>query len=404
MNVLDICSGIGGFALAARKLDWPIIGFSEINPYSSKVLEQQFGNDNFHDAYDLGVSEANTSYAHLLDKDLVPCEELGHSTATYEDFMEGVLPTPDLVCAGSPCSDVTPASLTSSEGIRGKKSSTIEPIMDFLEDFESPYFVLENSSNIKNRGLCEIVKRLSEMNYCCEWETVSAAHFGFNHYRHRIYLVAYKKELACDMRIFDAVAAMACHAPDLHFPVCEQWTDEVLKKTYVSDPKSIKNRQARIDGLGNAVIPLIAYSVFRAIDMHKKYQNRNHLIERFNTGFTPIDSLPTTITSKGFTFSVLPARGVSIDGKVKELEHCPILNPSNRTYPNMTSTLLAVDRKNNFTTRSRLNRPGGLGGLVGSLMKMGLTEGALCPTFAEAYMGFPLNHTLLDINNKEITR
>lgn len=341
MDVLDLCSGIGGFALAARKLGWPIIGFSEINPYSSKVLEQQFGNDNFHDVYDLGVSEANTSYAHLLDQDLVPCEELGHSTATYQDFMEGVLPFPDLVYAGSPCQDVSPASLTNPEGIKGDKSNTIEPIMDFIETFEPSYFVLENSSNMKSRGLCEIIKRLGNMDYCCEWETVSAAHFGFNHYRHRIYLVAYKKELASDMRIFDAVAAMACHSPDLHFPVAEQWPEDVLETTYVSDPKSIKNRQARIDGLGNAVIPVIAYAVFRAIEMHRQHQPRNAQIERFNTGFVPIDSLPTTTTSKGFTFSVLPARGESIDGVNSQILSTPYFDKN-------TKLSILIDREDIF--------------------------------------------------------
>lgn len=42
MTHLDLCSGIGGFALAARWMGWRTIGFSEIDPFASKVLAKNF--------------------------------------------------------------------------------------------------------------------------------------------------------------------------------------------------------------------------------------------------------------------------------------------------------------------------------------------------------------------------
>jgi DNA-cytosine methyltransferase len=39
---LDLCSGIGGFALAARWMGWRTIGFAEIDPFASKVLAKNF--------------------------------------------------------------------------------------------------------------------------------------------------------------------------------------------------------------------------------------------------------------------------------------------------------------------------------------------------------------------------
>ena len=42
MNHLDLCSGIGGFALAARWMGWQTIGFAEIDEFASKVLAKHW--------------------------------------------------------------------------------------------------------------------------------------------------------------------------------------------------------------------------------------------------------------------------------------------------------------------------------------------------------------------------
>ena len=42
MKHLDLCSGIGGFALAARWMGWETVGFAEIDLFASKVLEKHW--------------------------------------------------------------------------------------------------------------------------------------------------------------------------------------------------------------------------------------------------------------------------------------------------------------------------------------------------------------------------
>ena len=42
MRHLDLCSGIGGFALAARWMGWRTVGFAEIDPFASRVLAKNF--------------------------------------------------------------------------------------------------------------------------------------------------------------------------------------------------------------------------------------------------------------------------------------------------------------------------------------------------------------------------
>lgn len=42
MRHLDLFSGIGGFALAARNMDWPTIGFCEIDEFCVGILRRRF--------------------------------------------------------------------------------------------------------------------------------------------------------------------------------------------------------------------------------------------------------------------------------------------------------------------------------------------------------------------------
>lgn len=42
MRTLDLFSGIGGFALAARWMGWDTAAFIEINPFCQKVLAKNF--------------------------------------------------------------------------------------------------------------------------------------------------------------------------------------------------------------------------------------------------------------------------------------------------------------------------------------------------------------------------
>ena len=48
MNHLDLCSGVGGFALAARWAGIETIAFCEIDPFCQKVLAKNFPNAPIH--------------------------------------------------------------------------------------------------------------------------------------------------------------------------------------------------------------------------------------------------------------------------------------------------------------------------------------------------------------------
>ncbi len=49
MKHLDLFSGIGGFALAARWIGWQTVAFCEIEPYCRKILAKNFPGVPIHD-------------------------------------------------------------------------------------------------------------------------------------------------------------------------------------------------------------------------------------------------------------------------------------------------------------------------------------------------------------------
>lgn len=91
----------------------------------------------------------------------------------------------------------------------------------------------------------------------------------------------------------------------------------------------------------------------------------------------------------------MPSRGIMIGGNIYTGEPDRNLNPTKTTFPNLLSTCIAKDGNNNFTSGSRMSRPGKLGGLIGDLQRLGATEGGLNPVFAECMLGYPENHTRL---------
>lgn len=66
MNVLDLCSGIGGFSLAAKWAGFTTIGFCEIDPFCQKVLAKNFPNVPIHSDIKELTAKAISEPVHIL--------------------------------------------------------------------------------------------------------------------------------------------------------------------------------------------------------------------------------------------------------------------------------------------------------------------------------------------------
>ncbi len=400
----DCFAGIGGFDKAAKKNGKiKTIFASEIDPFNCKLLAQNLDLENAGDVLNVAIAESLHPYNDGTDN--VYCEKTGFSALCLEDFFEGVLPFPDILTGGFPCQNVTDANLGDYAGINGEKSSLVTEQLRIIESLGVPIVIFENAEALNRRGLASILRELNRMGYIGEWETISATAFNYPHYRHRLYLVAYlpHTQLAKKgIRVFDHVRQVALHNLDKPFKLpllCED-PEYIIKHAVAKDTRAIKLRTKRINGLGNAIIPDIACAIFNSITAHElqsynefDFSAENHRSVRFEFEepiFISVDEMPID------KHVVIPQRGVLSEGVIYSRQNrCELLNPTKTAYKGLFSTLIRKDGNNNFTSNSRLRRPGKLGGLVAEIQSLGVCEGGLHPEFCEMFMGYEKGYTQL---------
>jgi DNA (cytosine-5)-methyltransferase 1 len=409
---LDCFTGIGGFHLAAERNGMETICAMEIDPYNRKLIDRNLDLDNCGDIRLAVIRREDHPHTQLCwDEDIVPVEEFGETSLCIEDFEEGIVPYPDIGSGGFPCQDVSPANMTGCMvGIDGDKSGLVKEQLRIYEELMPPFAIFENSRNLNSRGLDYILAELNRLGYIVEYETISAVAFGFPHYRHRLYIVAYlpfTQIAQLGIRIFDEVREIAKETKGFNLPLLHEDPEGVKAAGTVENPKSIPLRTKRINGLGNAVIPAIPEAIFKVITKYEKETyHENYSINRWGKHEygKPITDVPKMLQlenggwyglerdlfdTEPAQVTKLPSRGFMANGVLySDGKPDPVLNVSTSTYTGLYFTLGRKDGNNNGNP-SRADRPGGLGGLNGQLC------GALNPGWCEVFMGYPINHTKL---------
>lgn len=405
LKLLDLFTGLAGFSLAADKTGMiETIMCAETDSYNAKLIDRNLGLDNAGDVSYFGISEDyhpqnprfNAKYENT------PAVEItGFSTVTAQDFYEGILDYPDIISGGFPCQNVSSAHLHCTEGIDGSKSKLVQDQLNIIEDLEPKYVIFENAERLNSKGLDRILHRLNELGYIVEFETISAAAFNYPHYRHRVFIVGYQTDsviATSNARVFDSVRQIAQFNLEkpFKFPLTNENPQWIKRVAVVDDPKSIPLRTKRINSLGNAIIPDIAKAIFESI-LHHEPQKSTGL----DFGHVDYEAIALTLHGESWVnksneiITKLPTRGYMKAGVIYSSGKCKLLNISKKLYSDLFPTLISRDGNNNFTCKSRLTRPGGLGGLTGKIMSIGVNKGALDPNFCELMMGYSENYTRL---------
>lgn len=160
LTVGELCSGIGGFTLAAEALEWDTLWLSEIDPDCSFWL-------NHHFPY-------------------VP--NLGDFTA----FDWSTVERPDILCAGWPCQ---PHSVAGKRDGSDDKRDLWPFVFRCLRALRPAYFCGENVPGLLTsdggRFFNRILSDLASIGYDVRWDVLSAAECGAPHRRERVWIVAY---------------------------------------------------------------------------------------------------------------------------------------------------------------------------------------------------------------------
>lgn len=168
MRVLDLFSGIGGFALGLEAAGFETVAFCEIDPYAQKVLKKNWPGVPIYD-------DVRRITADRLVSDGI-----------------GV----DVITGGFPCQDISTAGRQA--GIDGERSGLWSECSRLLGDIRPRYAIFENVTNLLTGDGGDWFKRvlwdISTVGYDAEWHCIPASAIGAFHHRDRVWIMAYPSE------------------------------------------------------------------------------------------------------------------------------------------------------------------------------------------------------------------
>ena len=168
MKVLDLFSGIGGFALGLEAAGFETAAFCEIDPYAQRVLKKNWPGVPIYD-------DVRRITADRLVSDGI-----------------GV----DVITGGFPCQDISTAGRQA--GIDGERSGLWSECSRLLGEIRPRYAIFENVTNLLAGQRGDWFKRvlwdISSVGYDAEWHCIPASAIGAYHHRDRVWIVAYPSE------------------------------------------------------------------------------------------------------------------------------------------------------------------------------------------------------------------
>jgi DNA (cytosine-5)-methyltransferase 1 len=236
MNVLDLFSGIGGFAIGLGRAGFRTVGFCEINPFCRAVLADRWPD--------------------------VPC---------HDDVRTFAGVGTDAISAGFPCQD---ASLGQTQwgarvGIDGERTGLWREVKRLANDLRPRVVVLENVPGLLSAGFGRVLGDLAEIGYDAEWRCIPASKAGLPHRRDRLWVVAYPRGSGLSRHIEgrsileSAEAALTQHGNE----AAGAWRslDRDLDSLRSSDGLPVTAHRRRVEAIGNSIVPQIAEAIGRAI-------------------------------------------------------------------------------------------------------------------------------------------
>jgi DNA (cytosine-5)-methyltransferase 1 len=244
----SLFSGIGGFDLAAQWMGWENVFQVEKDGFCQRVLTKNY--------------PEVKKYGDIKQFD-------------GKKYKEQI----NILSGGFPCQDISYAKTWTTDGkfktngLMGERSGLWWQYHRIIDESRPPWVVAENVPALTNQGLGIVLQSLSDIGYDAEWAILPASWVGAPHLRKRIWIVAYPISLGRDEEsiIFSQIIKQKIRqTPQWEFSrtVCKANGKKNLPESlgiYDVIPKGLHHAE-RIKSLGNAIVPQVAYQIFKAIE------------------------------------------------------------------------------------------------------------------------------------------
>ena len=248
MRHLDLFSGIGGFALAARNVGWETVAFCEIDSYCQRVLAKHWP--------DVPI------YGDIRTFNGLEC---------------------DLITGGYPCQ---PFSLAGVRRGDGDPRHLWPEAFRLVRELRPSRAVFENVAGHITMGLDAVLSDLEGIGYTCETFVIPACAVDAPHRRDRVWIICHSnRDRKSDVPIHAAVSKLqnvddtnSAHGERgrLSSRTQQKHSDIGGDGRWQAEPgvgrvaNGIPNRVDRLRALGNAIVPQVAEVIFKAINEANK--------------------------------------------------------------------------------------------------------------------------------------
>ena len=232
MFVLDLFSGIGGFALGFERAGFTTAAFCEADPFARSILRRHWPG--------------------------VPCYDDVRALSAARLHADGIV-QPDIICGGFPCQDISTAGRGA--GLAGARSGLWQHMLRLVRECGPAWIVVENVPALRVRGADRVLGELAASGYACWPLVVGAAHAGAPHRRQRTFILAH----AAGARLEGRGGEPACPPPGLPAERRGGWLPEPGLGRVADGLPTRLDRRARLTALGNAVVPDVAQAIAEAI-------------------------------------------------------------------------------------------------------------------------------------------
>lgn len=180
-------------------------------------------------------------------------------------------PRADIFTISFPCSDISIAG--KGAGLEGKDSRLWFEAERLIGQVRPGYVCIENSPALTVRGLHIILGALARFGYNAEWTRLQGTQFGIQQYRKRLYLIAYANKERCEgirMPIFRSINKQMEKRSVSAQCVSPGWRTrrEIPQPRTYGSTYDIPGGVHRLEGTGDAIIPLIGCYVLECIKKH----------------------------------------------------------------------------------------------------------------------------------------
>lgn len=238
MRHLDLFSGIGGFALAARMAGgFETVAFCEIDKYCQRVLRKNFPNVPIHD-----------------------------NVKTLNGNEYGPI---DIITGGYPCQ---PFSLAGKRSGANDDRHLWPEVFRITRSIKPRWLLLENVVGHITMGLDNVLTDLDSIGYTSQPFIIPACAVGNWHRRDRVWIIAHdSRQHLQEPQVVDAetlLSELGGTADEARLRVAEWEADQ---PSMVRVAHGIPHWVDRARGLGNAIVPQVAAVILDAIRETDQY-------------------------------------------------------------------------------------------------------------------------------------